>query len=113
VYDTAAVCGLQGLRELNGHSSDAGRLEGTLPDDGVQRPACHVLHGDEGRLVRLLHRVDGADVGVVQRRRGSGFPQQATSTALRIADLSQDLDGDRALQSRVARLVRHTHAAGP
>ena len=90
-----------------------GRLDAVdqLPDDGhrlvelerpLQRLALDVLHDQVVRadIVKL------ADVGVIQRRDGSGLAFKA------LAELFfAELDGDDAAQARVASLVHLTHAA--
>ncbi len=46
-------------------------------DDVLQRRAFQKLHGDEGFAVLFTDVVDGADVGMVQRGGGFGFPPKA------------------------------------
>ncbi len=60
----------------------------------------------------LVDVVDGDDVGVVQGRGSLGLLHEA-ALALGVGDLlrRQDLDGDEAVQVRVAGLVDHAHPA--
>ena len=78
----------------------------------LQRHAVQKFHGDEGLPILLADVVDGADVGMVQRRRGLGFALKA-GEGLRVAGniFRQELQGDEAMQPRVFGFVNHAHPA--
>ena len=78
----------------------------------LQGHAIQELHGDEGLAFVLANVMDGADVGMVQRRRGLCFALE-TRQGLRIVGefLGQEFQGHEAVQARVFGLVHHTHAA--
>ena len=73
-----------------------------------------VTHDDE-KLVffRLLDSMNDTDVRMIQSGSGARFAKQALSVAIADGDVrGQELQGDRALELQVERLVHHTHAAG-
>jgi len=47
--------------------------DGLAGDTMLQRHAIEKLHGDERLVVVLSDFIDGADVGMIQGRRGLGF----------------------------------------
>ena len=61
--------------------------------------------------IGLVDLVDRADVRVVQRGRGFGFPLK-TAESLRVVGefVGKELQGDVATELEVFRLVHHTHA---
>ena len=54
-------------------SSSASSLDGAAGDAMLQRYAVQKLHDDEGLAVCVVDFVDGADVGMIQRRGGLRF----------------------------------------
>lgn len=56
--------------------------------------------------------MDRADVRVIQRGRRASFTKQSV-TAADTRSVRQELQGDRAVEDRVARKVDLTHAARP
>src|SRR5579864_1501808 len=70
------------------------------------------LHGDKRFATLPANVVNGANIGMVQRGRSSGF-ELKTGERVRITGnlLGQELKGDEAMQSRVFSLVHHTHPA--
>jgi hypothetical protein len=74
--------------------------------------AADQLHGNEGVAVGFVDVVDDGDVGVLDRRRGLGFLDEAPA-AFRIVDqfLGQDLEGDVAIETGVSGAIDQTHAA--
>ena len=68
------------------------------------------------RLFTLVffNRVDGANVGMVQRRRSACFQQEAVESVLIARELRrQELQGDFAPEVQVLRLVHNSHASTP
>ena len=78
----------------------------------LQRAALQILHGDEGAAVLLADVMNGADVGMIQRGRGSRLalePAQRLSVARQI--VRQELQRDEAMEPGVLRFVHDAHAA--
>jgi hypothetical protein len=77
-----------------------------------KRLSLEVLHDQVGRTLVLADIVESADVWVIQCRDGAPFPIEALAK-LRIAGKlrGKNLDRDRAVEPRVARLVDLAHAA--
>jgi hypothetical protein len=60
----------------------------------------------------LRNFVNGADIGMIQRRSGASFAQEALIDLLILGDvLGEEFEGDKAAQRGVLGLVNHTHAA--
>ena len=85
---------------------------GTPGDHVLQGHALEILHGDKRLAVLLANVVNGADVGMVQRR-------SRLRLALKAAErlgipghfIGQKLERDKAVQARVFGFVNHTHPA--
>ena len=59
--------------KLNGERQYLFSFQRTARNAVLQRDTVQKLHGDEGLPVLVVNLVDGADVGMVQGRRGRGF----------------------------------------
>ena len=79
----------------------------------AQRVSLHQFHGDVTNALGLSHFIDGDDVGMVERRRGSRFPLEALQV-LRVTShmVGQDLERHLAPQAAVPRPVHFSHPAG-
>ena len=78
----------------------------------LQGLAAQALHHDEEMTVVLANLVDGADVGMVQRRCGAGFAAEAFEGLGIVGSIvGQKLESDKAAQLGVFSFVDHTHAA--
>ena len=78
----------------------------------LQRGALQILHGDEGAAVLLADIMNGADVGMIQRGRGSSLalePAQRLTVAGEF--VRQELQRDEAMEPGVLRFVNHAHSA--
>ena len=95
--DTLLVRGFEGGGDLAGDPQ--GFFEGQRPPRGF---ALDVLHD---QVIRA-DVVQSADVGVIQRGHGAGFPIEALGEPF-----LRHLDRNQAVQPRVARLVHFAHAA--
>ena len=75
--------------------------------------ALDVLHDEVIDAVLAPRVVKGADVRMIQLRDDPGFALQARTPALIACErLGQNLDGDDALEARVARFEHFAHPAG-
>ena len=87
------------------------------PCDAVfQRRAVEELHHDEGPAVFLANVVDGADVGMIERRGRPGLtPETLKSQRIVGQIIGQELQRHKAAQARVFGLIddAHTAAAEP
>src|SRR5207249_2942831 len=79
----------------------------------LERFAVETLHDDERRAVVFADVIQRADVRVIERRNRLGFALEALAEP-RVVDalFRKDLDGNRAVQSRVARAIDLAHPAG-
>jgi hypothetical protein len=71
-----------------------------------------IFHRDERFAVFLAEVVNGADVGMIERRSGLRFTLE-TAQRLRIAGdfVGKEFQRHEAVQARVLGFVNHTHAA--
>ena len=78
----------------------------------LQRHAIQKLHGNKGLAVLVVNFVDGANVGMVQRRCSFGFALKAAER-LRVFGyvVGQKLERDEAAELEILRLIDHTHPA--
>src|SRR5271157_574602 len=76
--DDARVMGsVQRLGDVNGQRQQRFRFQRTAADAMLQRHSIEKFHGNERSTVLLVNVVDGADVGMVQRRGGARFAAEA------------------------------------
>ena len=87
----------------------AGRERAAL-EAVAQGLALEPLHGDEELTLVFSHLVDLADVGVVHRRRGPGFPPEALDRGVVVAAGPDHLDGQGAVESLVEGREDDAHA---
>src|SRR6185437_15963544 len=76
----------------------------------LQRRTVEVLHGDEGVSILLANVVNGADVGMIERRSSFPFTSEAAQR-LRVVGhiVRQELQRDKATEIEILGLVHHTH----
>ncbi len=113
MHDPAHVRGVERLADLRAHARGLARGQGTgLADDRREVLALDQLHHDVRPGVVLAEVVNGDDVGVAQRRGRPGLvtePGQEVGVAPELG--AQQLDGNVALELRVARAIDAGHAA--
>ncbi len=92
---------------------DVGELERTPLHPFLECLALVAGHGDEEpAVVRLVDVVDGADVRVIERRRGARLLDEALLGVLVPRQLGgEELEGDGPLEAGVLGAVHDTHAA--
>ena len=80
----------------------------------LQSHAIQKFHGDEGLAVFLTDVVDGADIGVIQRRGGLSLALK-TSQSLRIAGdiVRQKFQRYEPVETSVFGLIYNAHASAP
>ena len=109
--DSAFVSCVEGVGNLNAerqHRLDVHRPPG---DRVLQRQSIQKLHGDEGLAMLVVHFVDGADVGMVQRRSGLGLTLESAKS-LRIFGnfIGQELEGNKTAEIYVLSIIDNTPA---
>ena len=113
VDDALGMRRLERVGHADGQVQHDGHREWPPPNRGPQRLAFDQLHRDEMLAVVLADVVDGADVGVIQRRGRARFaPQPFRSLRVRDEVWRQELEGDGATESGVSGAIDHAHAAG-
>src|ERR1035437_978669 len=80
----------------------------------LQRHSIEELHGDERATVLLVNVVDGADVGMVQRRGGASFAPQALQRMPVVSQIvGKKLEGDETAETCVLGLTPPPPPAAP
>ena len=109
--DALRVRRLQCVGNVDGERQQRLGIHWTASHPVFQRQSVQKLHGDERLSVVLTNFVNRADVRVVQGRRRAGFPAEAFQRLRILREaLRQKLQGDKAAQLGVFRLVDDTHA---
>ena len=112
VDDAFFVGGVEGVGELDADVDGARNRQGTERDQFVEGLPFEQLHGDEGPAVVFFDGVNDANAGMIQRRGGAGFAEEAFER-LRIAArvFREKLQGDAAAEFDVFGFVDDAHAA--
>ena len=97
--DAFGVRGVERIGDLDAESRTDVDLQRTCRDAVLQRHAIEKLHGDERAAILLADFVDGADVGMIQRRRGARLAPERSSAAGLGDVVGQELQRDEAAES--------------
>ena len=112
MHNAFGVGGIERVCDFDGERKKSLDLHGTSADPVLERCALEQLHGDEGLSVLIADVMDGADVGMVQSRRGLRFSLKASQRLGFAGDVfRQELEGHEAMQADVLGLIDHTHPA--
>ena len=110
--DPPAVGRVQAVRDLDSQIKQLFDSQGALLERVLQRAALQQLHGDEGAAFVIADIVDGANVGMVQRRSGSRLAQEAFQRGAVFGGiLRKEFEGNLAAQAGVLGLIDDSHAA--
>ena len=114
MHDALGMRGVERIGDLNAERKQSVEFHRAPCDHVLQRRAVEEFHHDEGAAILLADVVNGADVGMIERRRGLGFALK-TAQGLGIAGdfIGKELEGDKTVEAGVLRLVNHAHAAAP
>ena len=111
--DAALVGAVEGAARLHGVDElERDGQRSTVRDDLLEALTFNEFHGDVGDVVLFAHIVDGDDVGVLQPAGGLGLAVKALEQTGIGGHASGDgLDGDEAVDDRIASAVDHAHGA--
>ena len=110
--DSGAMRAVERVGDLGGELERLIERERALLDAGGQRLALQVLHHHVAGAILIADVVECADVRMIQRCDGAGFAFEAGAQILALGDVfRQDLDGDGAVEPRVAGLVHFAHSS--
>jgi hypothetical protein len=97
--DALRVCGVECVGDLNAQIEHRFDFQRLARDPIPERLTFQQFHGDEGSPIGLVDLVNRADVRVVQRGRGFGFPLEAAEGLRIIGEVvGQELQGDVATE---------------
>ena len=107
VDDALCVCRIERVGDLDRQAYQHIGVDRPAGDAVLQRHAVQKLHGDERLAVLVVNFVDGADVGMVERRRGLGFALKA-GQGLRVFGnfFRQEFQRDESVQASGLRLCK-------
>ena len=107
VNDAFGVRGVEGVGHFDRKREQALQFHWLAVDEVLQRLAGEAFHHDEEMAVMLADFVDGADVGMVQRRCGAGFAAE-TLEGLRVlrGNRREEISGPRSGRGECLRLCK-------
>ena len=113
--DGAVVVGfLEPLGHLDAKVNQSVDVERALPDQRRQLAAFEIGHGDEGLPVDLVDLIDGANVGVIQRRRRAGLAKESGLGVRRAERLGgKEFERNKPLQAQILGFIDNPHPAFP
>ena len=110
--DALGVGGVECIGNLDAEVEDGIGFEGAPFDAMFERVAFEKLHGDEVAAVVIPDVVDGADVGMVQGRSGTGLAAKALDGLSILGGFfGEEFKGETAAEACVFGLVDDTHTA--
>ena len=112
VQDALAVRGVEGIRDLHAEIEQEAGGHRLAVDDLVERLPLEQLHREEPLSLELVDGVDGADVRMVEGRRGARLALEPFDGRRRGRHFGrQELQRDRTAEPEILGLVHDTHAA--
>ncbi len=112
VNDALGMRGVERIGNLDREREQRVHLQRTPGDHVLQSHAVQIFHGDERLAILLADVVNGADVGMVQRRSRLRLALKAAECLGILGHfIGQKLECDKTMQPRVFRFVNHTHPA--
>ena len=111
VDDPFGVGRVEPVRYLDGQVKNGFDFHRPTADAVFQRRTVQILHCNEGLIVLLSNFVDGADVRMIQSRRGLCFPPEPFKR-LKVPRnfIRKEFQGHEPTKGRVLGLVDHPHA---
>ena len=112
VDDVLGVRHIQTIGNLGADGEQSFQFQRTPADAVFQGLAIQKLHHDEPLSIVTGNLVDGADIGMAQRRGGPSFTPKALQRLRIVGDVvGQKLQGHKPAEHEVLGLVHHTHAS--
>src|SRR5450631_1511805 len=104
--DSGTVRAIESVGDLGGEFESLIERERALLDAGREGLALHELHHHVASAILAADVVEYADIRVFQRGNRAGLALEAGAQILALSDVfRQDLDGDGAVEPRVAGLI--------
>jgi len=112
VNDVLGMSGIERIGDIDGNGKKRLQLKRMGGDGVLERVAVEIFHGNEGAAIVLADFVNGADVGMIQRGRGSRFEAEAFERLRIVGDVfGEELKGYEAAEFRILGLINYAHAA--
>ena len=110
--DARRVRDIQRIGNLHSEVHQLLHRQGLALDAVLQRVAVEIFHDDVLTLVGLANVVDGAYIGMIERRRGPRLaPESLQRLRVPRQFIGQELQGHAPAQPQIFSFVNHTHAA--
>jgi hypothetical protein len=114
MHDALAMCLVERVADLDADRERKIDRKGSTGEPRGQRVAFEILQDEIWGAVLVPHVVQRADVRVVELRDGARLAVEALPELRVGGDVRrQHLDGDGAIQPRIARAIHFAHAARP
>jgi hypothetical protein len=112
VNDAFSMGGIEGVGNLDGDIQQTLQFHRPAGDCIFESLALKTFHGDEGFTIFFADVMDGADVGMVQRRGSFGFAAKAAE-GLRIPGevFGEKFKSDEAVEAGILCFVDYSHSA--
>ena len=102
------------VADLNGDAIQVRKRQRAARQAVGESFAFHVLHHQVRGAVTAANVVERADVGVVEGGDGAGFALESLQNVGTAGEiLSEDLDGDGAVEARIAAAIHFPHTSSP
>ena len=112
VDDIFGVSGVESVGNFDGKCKERVEFHGAAGDAMLERGALQKFHSDEGLAVLFADIVDGADVGVIERRGGLSFPFKTGEGLGIFGDVvGEEFQSDKATKACVFGFVDNAHAS--
>ena len=109
--DVARVAVFEGVRDLHGDVENLAQAQRPVPEDAAEVRALDERHDEEEGAIVASEVVDRDDPGMVHLRDDLRLALETLLDLGRQLRRGQQLDGDVAVQQRIARAVHDSHAA--
>ena len=112
VHDAGLMSPFKALSDLECVVGSCFWLHGIFCKDLSQASTVDILHDEKEAFVRFADVIEGTDVGVRQRRRGTGFLQKPVAeSAIPNEPVSEKFQCDISIKSSIPGAIHHAHAA--
>ena len=107
-----SVSGVECVRNLDSQRQHRLHLQRTSDNAVLERHAIEKFHDDKRHSILLVDLMDGANIRMIQGRRGFGFALKSAQSLRIFGDIvGEEFESDEAPEFYVLGLIDHTHPA--
>jgi hypothetical protein len=112
MHNAGHVCCVQCIGDLDAKFQDVPQLHGTLFNLVLEGLSLQEFHGNKDLPLVLANLINSANIGMVERRCGAGFPLKSCECLTVLGQLSgKEFQSHKATEFDILSLVDDTHAA--